>query len=251
LNPNKYGTSMAEQEVIKHTKKIHKTLKNKHLSFWQKLKEFFIEIFIIVFAITLSIWFHSWSEHRSEQKQVKTFLLGLKHDITEDISQAKMVVSEFKKYGELYTYISNFSPAQQPNKDSLANAISLLNSNIYLRPNKNRFNGFLTAGKINNIESDTLVSEILYYYQEALSQVQSSEGGWDRALTQFNEYLLNNTRDPNDNISYWETLSTPKGKYLAKKLVPWAQIYERYDNLIAKGQTIISLIDKEYPGENK
>lgn len=242
---------MAEQEVIKHTGKIYKAIKSKELSFWHKLKGFFIEIFIIVFAITLSIWFHNWSEHRSEQKQVKTFLLGLKHDLTEDISQTKFVISEFKMYDTLYTYISNFSRDKQPNKDSLAFAVSQLNSNVYLRPNKNRFNGFLTAGKINNIESDTLVSEILYYYQEALPQVQASEGGWGKVQNVLNDYLINNTKDLNDNMSYWETLSTSKGKYLAKRLVPWKQLYERYNNLIAKGQTIISLIDKEYQEEIK
>jgi hypothetical protein len=195
LDPDKSKNIMAEQEVIKHTKKIFKTWKSKELSFWHKLQEFFIEIFIIVFAITLSIWFHSWSEHRTEQKQVKNFLLGLKHDINEDIEQTKIVMNEFKNFGQIYTYVSNFSPDKQPNKDSLANAVSQLNSNIFLRPNKNRFNGFLTSGKMNNIESDTLVSEILYYYQEALPQVQSSEGGWGNAQNALEDYLLNNTKD--------------------------------------------------------
>jgi hypothetical protein len=74
---------VAAQEIIQHTSKIYKTMKCKELSFWYKQREFFIEIFVIVFAITLSIWFHNWSEHRSEQKQVKISLLGLKHDITE------------------------------------------------------------------------------------------------------------------------------------------------------------------------
>ena len=184
---------MAEQEVIKHTEKIINTLNNKELSFWKRAGEFFREIVIIVFAITLSIWFHNWSEHRSEQKQVKTFLLGLKHDINLDIEQTELIIKEFKKYGELYTYISGFSLNKKPDHDSLALAMSQLNSNIYLRPNKNRFNGFLAAGKFNNIESDTLSAEILSYYQEALSQVQSSEGGWGNAQNQLHDFILNNT----------------------------------------------------------
>ena len=182
---------------------------------------------------------------------MKTFLLGLKHDINLDIEQTELIIKEFKKYGELYTYISGFSLNKKPDHDSLALAMSQLNSNIYLRPNKNRFNGFLAAGKFNNIESDTLSAEILSYYQEALSQVQSSEGGWGNAQNQLHDFILNNTNDPSDNIRLWETLSTPKGKYLAKRMIPWPQIYERYHNLIEKGNTIVSLIDKEYPGESK
>ncbi len=251
LNLAKKSKKMAEQEVIKHTKKIVATLKSDKHSFWDKVREFITEIFIIVFAITLSIWFHSWSEHRSEQKQVKIFLLGLKHDINEDISQTKMVINDYKMYDTLYTYISHFSPVKQPNKDSIAYVVGLLNRNTFLRPNKNRFNGFLSAGKMNNIESDSLVTEILFYYQEALPQVQSSEGGWLKTQELLMDYLLNNTKDLNDCMSYWQPLASSKGKYLAKRLMPWAQIYDRYNNLIEKGQTIVSLIDKEYPKENK
>jgi hypothetical protein len=242
---------VAEQEVIKHAGKLINTIKSKEHTLWHKVKEFFTEIFIIVFAVSLSIWFHSWSEHKSEQKQVKVFLLGLKHDIKEDITQTKIVIRSFKKYDTLYNYLSSFSKDIKPNKDSLDSAIALISYNSFLRPNKNRFNGFLSAGKFNNIESDSLAFEILYYYQEALSQVQSSEGGWGSYHNILQEYLLNNTKDPNDNFSYWEAFSTPKGKYLAKRLVPWNQIYERYNNLIENGERIIKLIDEEYPEENK
>jgi hypothetical protein len=242
---------VAEQEVIKHADKIIDTIKSQKLSYWEKVGEFLREIVIIVFAITLSIWFHNWSEQRSEQKQVKTFLLGLKHDINLDIEQTEQVIKEFNKFGELYTYIAGFSLNKKPDQDSLTHAISQLNSNIYLRPNKNRFNGFLAAGKFNNIESDTLSAEILNYYQGVLLQVQSSEGGWGIAQNQLNEFILNNTNDPSNSERLWETLSTPKGKYLAKRLIPWPQIYERYHYLIEKGKTIVSLIDKEYQGENK
>jgi hypothetical protein len=65
---------MAEQEIIKHTKKVYKIWNSKEHSRWQKIKEFFIEILIIVFAVTISIWLHNWSEHRNQQEDVKVFL---------------------------------------------------------------------------------------------------------------------------------------------------------------------------------
>ena len=87
---------MAEQEVIKHTEKVISIVKDPSHSIWHKIKEFITEILIIVFAISLSIWFHNWSEHRNEQAQVKTFLLGLKNDISSDIHD----LSCRKKAGE-------------------------------------------------------------------------------------------------------------------------------------------------------
>ncbi len=69
---------MAEDEIIKHTKKIYKTWFNKEFPFWHKISEFLIEILIIVFAVTISIWFHNLSEHKHQQEDVKQFLVGFK-----------------------------------------------------------------------------------------------------------------------------------------------------------------------------
>ena len=52
-----------QEEIVKHTEKIYKTVKSPKHSVGEKIKEILIEIFIIVFAVTLSIWLHSWSEH--------------------------------------------------------------------------------------------------------------------------------------------------------------------------------------------
>src|ERR1700727_1221643 len=101
---------MAEQEVIKHTKKIVTALGDKHSPFWHKLKDFVLEIFIIVFAVSISIWFHNWSEHRNEQKVTRTFLLGLRDDIQADISETKDILKTYKEFGLLYTFLSNLDP---------------------------------------------------------------------------------------------------------------------------------------------
>ena len=66
---------MAEQEVIKHTKKIF-GLWNTKSSFWHKVSELLLEIFIIVFAVTISIYFHDRSELKHQRHETKEFLLG-------------------------------------------------------------------------------------------------------------------------------------------------------------------------------
>ena len=98
---------MAEQEVIKHTKKVFNILGNKNSSFWHKLKDFVLEIFIIVFAISISIWFHNWSEHKKEQKTAKTFLIGLKGDIQADIIETEDILKTYDEYKLLYTYLNS------------------------------------------------------------------------------------------------------------------------------------------------
>ena len=78
---------MAEQEIVKHTKKVYKIWNSKEHGFWFKLKEFLIEISIIVFAVSLSIWLHERSEHATQQQEVKEFLTGLRQDLLSDIME--------------------------------------------------------------------------------------------------------------------------------------------------------------------
>ncbi len=238
---------MAEQEVIKHTKKVYKVWSSKEHSFWHKVKEFFIEIFIIVFAISISIWFHNWSEHRTEQAQVKTFLLGLKEDLTDDIYEAENLIEAYKNYDTVFTYLSRLDKNIAPNKDSLNRFLKPIFSNAYLRPNKSRFDGFLSSGKILNIEPDSLATQILYLYQEAIPQIKSSETGWVSTQNKFKDYVIDNVTDPQNDMATWQVLTTPKGKYLCTLLIPYPQLYDRYNNFIDMGKSIISQIDKMYP----
>jgi hypothetical protein len=238
---------MAEQEIINHTKKALKIWGNGGHSFWHKLKEFLTEIFIIVFAISLSIWFHEWSDHRAEQKQVKVFLFGLKRDIQDDIADIKEIVADYRSYDTAYRFLANLKPGVQPNKDSLHSFIGILGSNSFLRPHKSRFEGFISSGKMLNIESDSLVSNILLYYQEGIPAKKASEGGWLSTQSKLLEYVFDNIKNTDSDGDYWQILAAPKGKYLCKHLIPWQQIYDRYNGFTALGQTIVKQIDEEYP----
>jgi hypothetical protein len=241
---------MADQEVIKHTKKIVSLWGDKHSPFWHKLKDFVVEILIIVFAVSISIWLHNWSEHSNEQKVTRTFLLGLRDDIKADIAETKEILETYKEYGSLYTWLSNLDPSKVPDKDSLRQALVTIRSNTFLRAHKSRFEGFLSAGKIMTIENDSLTQNILEYYEEILPEIGSSEGGWVTENDLLNTYLIDNTKDLGSDMSKFQVLTTPKGKYLAKTLIPWPQLLERHESLIIEGNKIISTISTMYP-DNK
>src|ERR1041385_9321546 len=98
---------MAEDEIAKHTKEIVKIAGAKEHSFWHKLKDVVTEIVIIVFAVTVSIWFHNRSEHNHQQEEVKTFLFGLRQDLTEDIAEMENDKESYKMKGAAFRYISH------------------------------------------------------------------------------------------------------------------------------------------------
>src|ERR1700744_4414407 len=101
---------MAEDEIIKHTKKAFKAYRDPEKDWKHKLKEILLEVFIIVFAVTLSIWLHNWSEDLKDHKEEKEFLKGLKGDIQADLvemnsdraslNKAYWAVAYFEKVGK-------------------------------------------------------------------------------------------------------------------------------------------------------
>ena len=108
-----------EDEVVKHTRKLYRTWFNKELPIWHKISEFLIEIFIIVFAVSISIWFHNRSEHAHEQAEVKAFLLGLKSDLNDDISEMQNDKESFVEQGKIFSYLSSLKIKEPLSKDTL------------------------------------------------------------------------------------------------------------------------------------
>src|ERR1700743_1308461 len=78
---------MAEDEIIKHTKKAYKAFRDPEKDWMHKAKEILLEVLIIVFAVSVSIWLHNWSEDVKDQKEEKEFLKGLKGDIAADLKE--------------------------------------------------------------------------------------------------------------------------------------------------------------------
>lgn len=154
-----------QDEIIKHTKKIHDSVINTEHTGAQKLREIITEIFIIVFAVTLSIWLHSWSEHREEQKEAAKFLTELKDDLTRDIELLK----QNKEIAEKMDSNFKFILALKKNKlgDTALGPYTDLNT-FSTNFNTGRYEGFKSGGKIGTVENDSLKNNILVYYQQAI-----------------------------------------------------------------------------------
>lgn len=243
---NQLTKEMADQEIIKHTKKVHEIATSKKHTLVEKIKEIGLEIFIIVFAVSLSIWLHGWSEHRHEQEEVKKFMIGLKSDIINDINSSKSLIKQYKEFGTVYGSLTQLNNSKPYDEEKLKKELSFINLNAYLRPSIYRFNGFVSSGRIGNIENDSLSLNILRFYQENIPEVNTSENGWMSRQKKLQVYLEENLTNPESTADNVRVLTSPKGRLFTKNLVPWNQIYERYENLIALGETIVKQIDEEY-----
>jgi hypothetical protein len=235
---NKHFNKNMQDEIIKHTKKVHKELKNTKHTFGEKIKEIIVEIFIIVFAVTFSIWLHSWSEHRHEQEEANKFLVGLKDDLKKDIE----VLEENKENSTIMVshceFLQNVTKTQSDTIIGPHTTFADYNS-FY---NSGRYEGFKSSGKIGTIESDSLRNAILFYYQQTIPKINSK-------IDLISFFQLEGLKDFNnspDNMSLFSYYSRRKTKSTLNNLnYNYKASISTFEKAINEAKNIIAEIDKE------
>ncbi len=237
---------MAEQEVVKHTKKLFSVwMGNKGI--WHKVGEFFLEIVIIVFAVSLSIYLHDNSEKKHQRHETKEFLMGLRQDLLTDTQEMREDITSFTNSGKAFTYITSIKLNEQANPDTIRKYSPWIFNTTGLIPNSGRYEGFKSAGKIGTIENKILQDHIMDLYQENIPNVISSTDAYTINKQRLFDYLaLNRKRITDSTTNLADVLTSDPAYNISQGLVFVGEILSRYDTCIAKMQTIIDIIDKEY-----
>ncbi len=238
---------MAEQEVIKHTKKIYKVWNSKEHSFWAKVKEFVLEILIIVFAVSLSIWLHGQSEHAHQQKEVKEFLLGLQADLINDRAEMGADRERFILSGMAFSYLRTLKLNEAVNIDSIKKYRDVLFNSTGLIPNSGRFEGFKSAGKIGTIENKVLQNEIMNLYQENIPFLITQTDYYNAGKRKLNDFFTKNLqRTENGANNFISLLGNEEVYNMGDELKETKNIIEQYNKCIKNIDQINKLIDEEY-----
>jgi hypothetical protein len=238
---------MADQEVIKHTKKIFNIWGNDKHPFWEKTKEFLLEIIIIVFAVTLSIWFHERSEHAHQQKDVQAFLVGLRDDLKNDIKEMQADKESYLNSQASFSFITGLKQNAQINRDSLDKYDNYLFNSTGLTPNNGRFEGFKSSGRVGNIENQVLQNEIMDLYAESIpTLIRSTDFYTSQKVGFIERYNDNLSRVTDSTTNIDKVLTSPALYNRANALTIVSEIIARYDDCINRSKRIISIIDSEY-----
>jgi hypothetical protein len=239
---------MAEDEIVKHTKKIYKTWFNKEISIWHKISEFFIEIIIIIFAVTVSIWFHNRSEYAHEQQEVKSFMIGLKDDLNHDIEEIEGDKKSYFLQKHIFSYISGLKISETVNTDTLSKYNNWLFNTTELDPNDGRFQGFKSSGKIGSIENKELQNDIMDLYEENIPSLLTSSKIYIQIKMKFFEMFWNNLKRPTDSTNNIKSLlKLDQVCAISRFLASPDNVIARYNECEATMNKIIKEIDREYP----
>jgi len=237
---------MAEQEVIKHTKKLFGIWETKN-PIWHKIGEFIVEIFIIIFAITVSIFFHDRSVLKHQRHETKEFLLGLKQDLATDIEEMNQDKSSFMQSEKAFHYITSRKLEEPLNADTIDKYYGYIFNTTGLVPNSGRFEGFKSSGKMGTIENKELQNNIMDLYQENIPNLINSTNFYTSKKLGLFEYVnMNRKRFTDTTNNLVSVLSSDPAYNICMSLTFVKEILDRYDTCINKMNTIISDIDKEY-----
>jgi hypothetical protein len=247
INFFSFWNTMADQEIAKHTKKVIQLLGQKEHGWRHRVAEMTQEILIIVFAVSLSIWLHGLVEHHHEQQEVKTFLLGLREDVQNDIGLIKSVTEADQTLDANYKYLAGLQAGQRVDTARFDPAYAMLDSNLFFKPRNSRFDGFKSSGKLNNIEEANLLNNILTLYQERFPQIASSQGFWSNSQDHIRNYLEQGLVGDDGLAERYALIVAPKGKRLLRRAVAVPQLYARYQNYTTLATAIVAQIDQLYP----
>jgi hypothetical protein len=237
---------MAELEVAKHGKNVIHLMGKKEHALAHRLREIAIEIAIIVFAVSMSIWLHGLSEHYHQQQEVRTFLVGLRADLKDDIAQLTEMQGAYHGFDQNFAYLGSLEAGKEPDWKKFNDALVLMDANWYFLPNKSRFDGFMASGRLNNIEEAETLNGILNLYQSLLPQLRTSESGWGARQQKMRDFR-DTTLESDSPREHFALITSPKGKRLLGMMVTSPQLYERYQKYIEQSRRIVQAIDKAYP----
>lgn len=242
---------MAFQEIADHTKNVIDIVADKEHDKWHKLKEIGLEIAIIVFAVSLSIWFHSIGEHRHEQQQVRSFLLGLKRDLRADINQLYIIQNQDNQIEEKLKYLAGLNVAGEVKQEAFDQAFAMIGKKSQFNPQNSRYEGFTSSGKLITIENNILLERLTKLYQSYLPQVKQSEAEWMQRQNRLQDFLENDFSGNDDFKHHLALITSRKGQHLTDRAVDRTELLERYRQYIELGTMIIKDIDAAYPGNEK
>lgn len=231
-----------QDEILKHTRKIHTEVKNPKHSFGEKIKEIAIEILIIVFAVTLSIWLHSWSEKRHQQEDAEKFLIGLKDDLKNDISNLESTKKMLDETQQQINFVLHLTPEMIDSIKAKKQQINSGTNFIRTLTNNGRYEGFKSSGKINTIENEKLRNKILSFYQQTIPQITLIENSYEKLTSRYVDLLINGKEDEDINT----TLLKKKTKIMLSGINNFTKYNQKsYEDAIKEAKEIINEIDNE------
>jgi hypothetical protein len=237
-----------EHEIIGHSNKALKILRNPEKTFWEKTKEILVEALIIVFAVTFAAYIERTREHAKEQSEAKEFVLGFKSDLKYTISHLKESKNAMDTMNKSYSSIMKLKKSTIDSLEKNHVKSSFFIPRFDSHNVNGRYDGFKSSGRIQTIEDDSLRNNILTLQEEDLPFIDFSENVFNGNQKRLEDFLIDNSATVGDKpVDVVKLLTSAKGKFILDFALHYSSsVVKGYDNAIADAEKVIARIDKVY-----
>ncbi|MEY4539062.1 MAG: hypothetical protein RLZZ306_819 [Bacteroidota bacterium] len=192
-------------EIIKHTRKIKDKMddkKDEKKDSSERWKEIITELLIIIFAVSLTTWFHDLNEHRSQQKEVKEFLVDLRDDLSKDIKGLETQKVAIIALMNRFKFARSLDKRQVDSLNRLNPKYQLTNEFrlFFGEENNGNYEGFESSGKTVFIENKKLKKLILLYYKHHIPATEKTGEIFSLSYSKISDFIIKNiTVEKNNN----------------------------------------------------
>jgi hypothetical protein len=242
------SNSMAEEQMIKHTRAAIEAARDKSKTWPHKLKEVLLEICIIVFAVSLSIWLHGWAESRGDRREEREFLVGLRQDLQADLHEMEVDRAAYTLELAGVHYFERVGAAGTPDIDSLDFYANSLVSDIQIDPRVSHFEALKSSGRLSIIENKELLLNITDLFTKAYPRIarRNSYVSNLRQTLMVPYYATHLQLDSKDKVINWPQLvHQSELRILAIQQETVVNNIVAYGEGIQKCKEILREIDKE------
>ena len=193
--------------MIKFFRKIRQNLiaENRYSKY---LKYGVGEIVLVVIGILIAVQINNWNESRKKEEVEKQVLISLFQEIEKDRILLKEIELKYKKDLRDITYFKNLIWKEKHNMED-AMALNEFGGLAFrdVNPNRITYDEMISTGKIYYLSNQTLLNEIINYYEIIESYVYQ--------LRQSRVEFRSNFYDLNAMTDYWLTYWDNENKELA------------------------------------
>jgi hypothetical protein len=159
------------------------------------------EIVLVVIGILIAVQINNWNENRKDSILEKEYLTRLLEDIKFDISWSNTyILGRYKRKVESLEKGKAYYQGNYVIKDTLQFLKDIgyggVFGNVSWNLNKNTYNELISTGNLRKIESGTLRTKIVNYYETTNANLKTSKNYISGYIPFINSFTAFNTNNP-------------------------------------------------------
>ena len=233
--------------MIKFFRKIRQNLLSEGKT-GKYLKYAIGEIILVVIGILIALQINNWNERLKTEMWEEQFLIDLENELNNDLVQLTEAYTNQKRKGDNFRAVLELIPkssrADKDKIDSLYKTARTGNQTFF--PTTGVYNSAMSAGKIENIKSDSLKYAITNLYNRYYNRLIYNGEVLDDAVEKIDWESRNYFIKSNGIITSWKAIMDGEFKSQTEYLIAQNIVYTRIaKNSLEQIDAVIKMISKE------